>query len=63
MSDLQLVISALREVGWIIAEHLEQPSAGDADQAITRLLVVLGTQELADAIRRLETGYGLRVVK
>jgi hypothetical protein len=62
MTDQRLVISALREVGLIIAEHLESPAACNADEAIARLIVVLNTQELADAIDRLENGYGLRVV-
>jgi hypothetical protein len=35
----------------------------DADEAITQLVTVLDTTELADAINRLERGFGLRVVK
>ncbi len=35
----------------------------DANEAIAQLLVVLDTKELADAINRLECGFGLRVVK
>jgi hypothetical protein len=54
MTDQQLIISALRQVGLIIAEHLELPSACDADEAITRLIAVLDTEELADALNRLE---------
>jgi hypothetical protein len=35
----------------------------DADEAVSQLVTVLDTTELADAIKRLEQGYGLRVVK
>jgi hypothetical protein len=46
----------------IVAEH---PEFGmrDADEVITQMIAVLNTQELADAMDRLERGYGLRVVK
>ena len=44
------------------AEHLES-GASDADEAITQLVAVLDTKELADAINRLERGFGLRVGK
>jgi hypothetical protein len=54
MTDQELIISVLRQVGLIIAEHLELPGACDADEAITRLIAVLDTEELADAINRLE---------
>jgi len=53
--------SALRQVGFIVAKHLE--GTGDADEAITQLIAVLDTRELADAMNRVERGYGLRVVK
>jgi hypothetical protein len=62
MTDQELVLSALRQLGLIIAEHLEL-GVTDADEAITQLAKVLDTKELADAINRLERGYGLRVVK
>ena len=35
----------------------------DADEAITQLIAVLDTPELAAAMNRMERGYGLRVVK
>jgi hypothetical protein len=54
MTDQELIISVLRQVGLIVAEHLESPGACDADEAITRLIAVLDTEELADAISRLE---------
>lgn len=62
MTDQELVLSALRQVGLIIAEHLEL-GVTDADETITRLTVVLDTTELAEAINRLERGFGLRVIK
>ena len=62
MTDQELVLAALRQVGSIIAEHLEATTS-DADEVIAQLVTVLDTQELADAINRLERGYGLRVVK
>jgi hypothetical protein len=64
--------AALRRVGKLsgfplsfladIAEHLELKIT-DADETITQLVAVLDTKELADAINRLERGFGLRVVK
>ena len=62
MTDQELVLSALRHVGLIIAEHLEL-GRPDANETITRLTAVLDTEELADAINRLERGFGLRVIK
>ena len=62
MTDQELVLSALRRAGLIIAEHLE-PGHHDAEQTISKLNSVLDSQELAAAMNRLESGYGLRVVK
>jgi hypothetical protein len=62
MTDQELVLSALRQVGLIIAEHLELGMT-DSDETITQLVAVLDTKELADAINRLERRVGLRVVK
>jgi hypothetical protein len=62
MTDQELILSAMRQVGLIIAEHLELGMT-DADEVITRLVAVLDTNELAEAIHRLERGFGLRVVK
>ena len=61
MTDQELIFSALRQVGLIVAEHLESKS--DADEAITQLIAVLDTQELAAAMNRVERGHGLRMVK
>ena len=62
MTDQELVVSALRQVGLIVAEHIEARTA-DADETITQLIALLDTQEIADAMSRLGRGYGLRVVK
>jgi hypothetical protein len=62
MTDQELIFSALRQVGLIVTEHLESGTR-DADEAITRVIAVLDTEELADAINRLEYTQGLRVVK
>jgi hypothetical protein len=61
MTAQELILSTLRQVGLIVAEHLE--SRTDADEAITQLVAVLDTQELADAMNRVDWGFGLRVVK
>jgi hypothetical protein len=62
VTDQELVLAALRQVGFIITEHLES-GASHPDEAINRLIAVLDTKELADAINRLERSQGLRVVK
>ena len=60
MTDQELVLSALRQVGLIMRLEL---GVTDADETITQLVAVLDTKELADAINRLERGFGLRVIK
>jgi len=62
MTDHELLVSTLREVGPIIGEYIE-PGPRDAEQTLSRLIAVLETQDLARAIERLEMGHGLRVVK
>jgi DNA integrity scanning protein DisA with diadenylate cyclase activity len=62
MTDQELVVAALRDVGSIIADYLEQ-STTDADDTIAQLVALLDTEELANAMSRLERGYGLRVIK
>jgi hypothetical protein len=62
MTDQELVLASLRQVGSILAEHLETATS-NADEVVVQLVAVLDTQELADAINRLERGYGLWVVK
>jgi hypothetical protein len=62
VTDQELIYCALRQIGLIVAEHLET-GASDADEVITQLVAVLDTHELADAMNRVERGFGLRVVK
>jgi hypothetical protein len=62
VTDQELIFCALRQIGLIVAEHLESGS-GDADEVVTQLVAVLDTQELADAMNRVERGFGLRIVK
>jgi hypothetical protein len=62
MTDQDLALLALRQVGLIVAEHLES-GMSSADEAIAQLVAVLDTKELADAINRLERRSGMRVVK
>jgi hypothetical protein len=35
----------------------------EADEAITQLVAILDTRELADAMNRVDRGFGLRVAK
>lgn len=62
MTDQDLIFCALRQVGVIIAEHLELASS-DADEVVSQLIAVLDTEELAAAMNRVERRSGLRVVK
>jgi hypothetical protein len=63
MTDRELIITALRQSGVIIAEHLEQENQIDADETIARLIAILDQQDLVAAMDQLESGHGLRVVK
>jgi hypothetical protein len=63
VTDQQLLIAALHEASWIVAEYLEQPARRDAEKAIDKLIVLLDRPDLAAAIERLENAHGLRVVK
>jgi hypothetical protein len=62
MTDQELIFFTLRQVGLIVAEHLES-STSDADEIITQLIAVLDTEELAAAMNRVEHRVGLRVIK
>jgi hypothetical protein len=61
MTVQQLLIAAVHEASWIVAEYLEQRR--DAEKAIDKLIVLLDKPDLAAAIERLENAHGLRVVK
>lgn len=62
VTDQELIFSALRKVGLIVVEHLELGTR-DPEEAITQLVAVLDTPELAAAMNRVERGYALRAKK
>jgi hypothetical protein len=62
MSDQQLLITALRDAGRVVAEYLE-PGPRDADNTIQQLISILDREDLAAAMKRLENGLNLRPVK
>jgi hypothetical protein len=62
MTDQESIFATLRQVGSIIAEHLES-GPRDADEVITQLVALLDTPQLAAAMNRVERGYGLRIVR
>jgi hypothetical protein len=53
----------LERAGVIIAKHIEPGRVGDPEQTIKRLIAVVDTQEVAAAVERLISGFGLKVVK
>ena len=55
MTDQKLIVGTLRQVGVILGEHMEVRTA-NADEVINELIALLETQELADAMGRLERG-------
>jgi hypothetical protein len=63
MTGQQLLISAVRKAGHILAEHIEPGARRDADETIAQLAAVLDNEDLTRALERLEKGHGLRVVK
>ena len=66
MTDLELLLAALNDATKIISDHLKPPAGGevkDAEVKLNRLILVLGDQNLTDAVDRLKARFGLRVVK
>jgi hypothetical protein len=63
VTDQELIIVALKDARWIIAEHLEPERASDPEETIFRFIRTLDRPEIAHAIERLEKRHGLRVVK
>ena len=63
MTDQDLVLSALEEAQSIIAEYVDPGRLRSADFTINRLLLILDRRELVAAMKRLRSGYGLRVLK
>ena len=62
MTDQQKLIDALDKAALIIAEHIEPGHARGPEQTINRLIQLLDSQDLAAAVERLKSGFGLRVV-
>jgi hypothetical protein len=63
MTDQAIVIIALNQAYFIIADYLEPGRPRDAAATINRLIEVLDNQTLATAIKRLEDDYAARVLK
>lgn len=63
MTDQELTLKALNDAAEIIAAYLEPGHPRNAEATLDRLIVLLGNQQLAEAVDRLEAGFGLRVVK
>jgi hypothetical protein len=61
LTDQEVIISALKDAGRIIAEHLDTGRTRDPEETVTRLIIALDRPEISRAIERLE--QGLRVVK
>lgn len=61
--DQKLTLDALNGAAHIISEYLESAPPGDPQATLDRLIELLGNQKLADAVDRLEAGFGLRIVK
>jgi hypothetical protein len=62
-ADQNVVLTALNEAALIIGDYLEPGHPRDPVATINRLIEVLDDQKLAAAIKRMERGYGLKVVK
>jgi hypothetical protein len=61
--DQRMTLNTLNEAAHIISAYLESSPPGRAEVTLDRLIELLGNQQLADAVDRLEAGFGLRVVK
>jgi hypothetical protein len=63
MKDHAIILAALDEAAFIIADHFEPEPPRDPVTTVKRLIKVLEHDELAAAIKRRERRSGLRVVK
>jgi hypothetical protein len=63
MKDHAVILAALNEVAFIIADHFEPDLPRNPVATVNRLIEVLENEELVASVKRLETGYRLRVVK
>jgi hypothetical protein len=62
MTDQQLILDALHKAALVASEYIE-PGPRNAQTTLDALLLILQDQALADAVDRLEAGFGLKVVK
>ena len=63
MNDQAIILIALYEAAFVIADHLEPGLPRDPLATVKRLIKVLDGQDLVTAINRAEQGSGLKVVK
>jgi hypothetical protein len=63
MTDQELIITALRQSGVSVTEHLKPANQIEADETIARLIAILDRQDLAAAMNQLGIRHGLRVVQ
>ncbi len=62
MTDEELILYAVRNAQFVLAEHIER-GPPDAEEAITQLLEILDRQDVVAATDRLCREYGLRPLK
>ncbi len=58
MTDQELIITALRQSGVTVAEHLQPANQIEVDETIARLIAILDRQDLAAVMNRLGSGMG-----
>jgi hypothetical protein len=63
MNDQAIILIALNEAAFVIADHLEPGLPRDPLATVKKLIEVLDGQDLVTAINRAEQGSGLKVVK
>jgi hypothetical protein len=63
MKDHAVILAALNEAAFIIADHFEPERPGDPVMTVKRVIEVLEHEDLVASIKRLEKGHFLRVVK
>ncbi len=63
MKDQAIVAIALNQIAMIVGDHFQPGLPRDPVATVKMIIEVLDSQELAEAIMRLEKGIWLRVVK
>jgi hypothetical protein len=61
MTDQQILVD--EKAGIVIAEHIEPGHARDPEQTIDRLIAMLDTQEIAEAVKKLKAKSWLKAAK